>query len=329
MEVVEMIREYQNRVLGTNKADFENLALELYRFQSKYNPVYREYIQSLGRDPEKAKTLRDITFLPISFFKTHKVATGNWIPEKTFESSGTTGMETSKHHVFSLEFYLKIAEQIFQEFYGPLEEYSFLGLLPSYLERDNSSLVAMVKHFIDVSGHGGFYLNNHEALLEAVDNARKNGKKCFIIGVTFGLLDLAEQHDTDLSDCVIMETGGMKGRRKEMVRQEVHDFLGSAFNSPSIHSEYGMTELLSQAYSKGEGIFQTKGSMRILLRESTDPFSYINKGSGGINVIDLANVHSCCFIETQDIGRIHPDGQLEILGRFDNSDVRGCSLMAV
>lgn len=311
--------------------DFETIALELFRFQATANPVYKKYLFHLGIKPETVFSLDKIPFLPIEFFKTQEVKTGEFEAEVIFKSSGTTQQERSQHFVANLNFYLKNAELIFEEFYGKLTDFVFLALLPSYLEQGNSSLVAMVDHFIRQSGQQekGFYLYQFDELVNAIADARKSGKKVMLFGVTYALLDLAETvSDTDFSEVIIMETGGMKGRRREMIREELHAILKAAFKVPAIHSEYGMTELLSQAYSKGNGIFQIPKSMKILLRDLNDPFE-INSSlrSGGINIIDLANVDSCAFIETKDIGKFHPDGTFEVLGRFDNSDIRGCNLL--
>ena len=322
---------FKELLTGSQSFDFETVALELFRFQAQENPVYRKYLQFLKIQPETVFSAEKIPFLPIEFFKTQEVKTGAFEAETIFKSSGTTLQQRSQHYVADLNFYLQNAEQIFEQFYGPLTDYVFLALLPSYLEQGESSLVAMVAHFIKESGQQeqGFYLYQLDALKNAIKNARKTGKKVMLFGVTYALLDLAESvGGADFSDVIIMETGGMKGRRKEMIREELHDVLKTAFKVTAIHSEYGMTELLSQAYSFGNGIFQTPKTMKILLRDLNDPFEINpNLRSGGINVIDLANIDSCCFIETKDIGKIHPDGTFEVLGRFDNSDIRGCNLL--
>ena len=297
-------------------------------------------------------TIKKIPFLPIEFFKSQNVISGEDKTRITFESSGTTGQNTSQHHVQDPEFYLQIAEQIFEKFYGKLSDFQIFALLPSYLERTNSSLIYMVDHFIKKSGNpnSGFYLDDYKALAKALggDETKKKGNgrnrtsNILLIGVTFGLLDFAES-DIDLSflqntdNLIVMETGGMKGRRKELLREEVHEILTKAFHVKTIHSEYGMTELLSQGYSKGEGIFELPVSMKIMLRDINDPFHYItNSRSGGINIIDLANMDSCCFVETKDLGSWITENReqsldnyqrFSILGRFDNSDIRGCNLM--
>ncbi|AKD04175.1 acyltransferase [Pontibacter korlensis] len=312
--------------------DFTSTALALFRFQASNNPVYRQYLQNLHVNPEEVQALEQIPYLPIEFFKEQEVVTGAFEPEAVFYSSGTTQQTRSRHFVSSLSFYQQVSERIFESFYGPLQDYVVLALLPSYLEQGGSSLVAMVDHFIRKTAQQeeGFYLHNHAQLLQALRQAKSRGKKVLLIGVSYALLDLAEelQGQQDFSDVVVMETGGMKGRRREMIREELHAQLKKRLGVPAIHSEYGMTELLSQGYSKGEGIFWSGYTMRILLRDLNDPFDLsTNLRSGGINVIDLANVDSCAFIETKDIGRLHPDGSFEVLGRFDNSDIRGCNLL--
>jgi len=322
---------FKELLTGTQSFGFEALALEIFRFQAQENPVYKQYLQYLNIKPEAVFSLEKIPFLPIEFFKTQKVKTGIFDPETTFKSSGTTQQQRSQHFVADLPFYLKNAEQIFEQFYGKLTDFVFLALLPSYLEQGESSLVAMVDHFIKRSGQQeqGFYLNQLDDLKNDIKNAQKSGKKVMLFGVTYALLDLAETiGNADFLEVIIMETGGMKGRRKEMIREELHEVLKAAFKVENIHSEYGMTELLSQAYSSGNGIFQTPKTMKILLRDLNDPFEINpNLRSGGINVIDLANIDSCCFIETKDIGKVHAGGTFEVLGRFDNSDIRGCNLL--
>lgn len=313
--------------------DFLSTALALFRFQAQHNLIYKNYLQNLHVNPEEVQALEQIPFLPIEFFKEQEVVTGTFSPETVFYSSGTTLQARSRHLVSSLELYHRVSERIFESFYGPLQDYVVLALLPSYLEQGGSSLVAMVDHFIKRSGQEeeGFYLRNHAQLLQALRQARARGKKVLLMGVSYALLDLAEElkGQEDFAGVTVMETGGMKGRRREMIREELHAQLTKGFNVPSIHSEYGMTELLSQGYSKGEGIFWPGYTMRILLRDLNDPFDMSNstRSSGGINVVDLANVDSCAFIETKDIGRLHPDGSFEVLGRFDNSDIRGCNLL--
>ena len=325
-------KSFSKQIFDLQPSGFETLALEIFKYQAENNEVYKNYLNHLKIQAAHVNQVSDIPFLPISFFKTQNVITGSWQPSGYFESSGTTGQSTSKHAVHDEPFYLKNTEKIFNHFYGPLDDYHFLALLPAYLERTGSSLVLMADYFIKKSGSdmSGFYLNNLDALVSQIEaiRRRENGRKIVLLGVSFALLDLAEEYNCDLSDVIVMETGGMKGRRKEMIRAELHQVLKSSFNISSVHSEYGMTELMSQAYSDGDGKFKTPPWMKIVLRDLNDPFDLKSgRRSGGINVIDLANFHSCSFIETQDIGSYVSDDEVEILGRFDNSDIRGCNLM--
>tara|TARA_R110002049_G_scaffold70608_7_gene182373 strand:- start:572 stop:1549 length:978 start_codon:yes stop_codon:yes gene_type:complete len=314
-----------------NQTEFEDSALQIFNFQFKNNSVYRSFCDLLYKHPSDVKTIKDIPFLPIQFFKTHKVLSSEPI-QTTFTSSGTTGSITSKHYVSDLEIYNQSFTRGFQEFYGNIEDYIVLALLPSYLERAGSSLVYMVNDMISKSKHpeSGFYLNNLSELKDRLIKLDHQGKKVLLIGVSFALLDLVETHQFNLKNTIIMETGGMKGRRKELIREELHKQLKTGFGVENIHSEYGMTELLSQAYSKGNGVFNCPKWMKILTRDTEDALS-INtfEKAGGINVIDLANIHSCSFIATQDLGLVNKDGTFEIVGRFDNSDIRGCNLMVL
>jgi len=310
--------------------DFENQAIEIFNFQYQHVEVYRRYVDLLKIDPKTVDSISKIPFLPIQFFKSQKVIASGYTEEIVFTSSGTTGSETSRHYVASTELYKKSYLNGFQHFYGDVEEFCILALLPAYLERTGSSLVYMVDGLIKQSGNenGGFYLNQHDELIEKLKALDGAGQKCILIGVSFALLELAEKYNLNLQNTIVMETGGMKGRRKEIIRSELHEILTKAFGLKSIHSEYGMTELLSQAYSKGDGIFQCPPWMRILIRETNDPLSIAPIGtSGGINIIDLANVYSCSFIQTQDLGRLHPDGSFEVLGRMDTAPIRGCNLL--
>ena len=312
-----------------NATNFEDIALKVFLFQYKNNALYRTYVQAVNKVPEKVNSIYEIPFLPIRFFKSHKIVSGDWIVETEFTSSSTTGVGVSKHYVDDLDFYLENSAVIFEKFYGPLSDYHFLALLPSYLERTGSSLIAMIDYFIkkDSSGHSGYYLNNYETLLKEIDSLKKSNKKTVLWGVSFALLDMAEKFEIDLSHCIIMETGGMKGRRKEWVREELHDFFRKRFNVLNIHSEYGMTELFSQAYAQENGHYFCPPCMRVVTRDINDPFELILNGkTGALNVIDLANIHSCSFIETEDLGRVHTN-HFEVLGRMDNSDVRGCNLL--
>jgi phenylacetate-coenzyme A ligase PaaK-like adenylate-forming protein len=310
--------------------EFNTLALEAFRFQYENISTYKSYCQQLNKHPENVKNINEIPFLPIEFFKTHNILLNNKKQQITFTSSGTTGSQTSKHHVIDLTIYEHSFMQAFSHFYGNIEDYCILALLPSYIERGGSSLVYMANKLIKLSKHAdsGFYLNNYEQLYEKLAALNKTTQKVLVLGVTYALLDMAERHPIPLQHTIIMETGGMKGQRKELVREELHSILCKAFGVKAIHSEYGMTELLSQAYSKGNGIFETPGWMKIRIRDTYDPFTYLGKNrSGGINVIDLANINSCCFIETKDIGKLYSDKTFTILGRFDQSDIRGCNLL--
>jgi hypothetical protein len=328
--VLPSIQHFTSSLAKINEKNFEDIALSLFRFQAENNKVYNAYLKSLAIDYIKITSIQQIPFLPIEFFKTQKVVTGEWMPETEFSSSGTTGENTSRHPVRSLPLYLAHAELTFQRFFDSLSNYHILALLPSYLEREGSSLIAMITHFIKQteSPHSGFYLNNQHDLVEKLTALKNAQKKVILWGVSFALLDLAEKFEIDLSHCVVIETGGMKGRRKEWIREELHHFLCKRFNVAQIASEYGMTELLSQAYSSKDGLYATPAWMKIVVREINDPFSVLPTGRvGGINIIDLGNAHSCAFIETQDLGKTMQKGYFEVLGRIDNSDVRGCNLL--
>ena len=315
-----------------NQTEFEDLALQIFSFQFNNNKVYRSFCDLLYKHPSDVKTIQDIPFLPIQFFKTHKVLTSKNKIKTTFTSSGTTGSITSKHHVTDLNIYEQSFTKGFNHFYGNIEDYVILGLLPSYLEREGSSLVYMANDMIVQSNHSesGFYLNNVSELKETLIQLDSKGQKTLLIGVSFALLDLVKTYQFNLKNTIIMETGGMKGRRKELIRTELHKKLKNGFGVETIHSEYGMTELLSQAYSKGNGVFNCPPWMKILTRDTEDALTIQNTGeAGGINVIDLANINSCPFIATQDLGRTYANGSFEIIGRFDDSDVRGCNLMVL
>ncbi|CAL65103.1 acyltransferase [Christiangramia forsetii] len=313
----------------SDKNEFESLALEVFEYQFNNNTIYRQFSKLLHKTPGVVNKIQDIPFLPIEFFKTKNIVSDTRTPQTIFSSSGTTGTVTSKHHVTDLRLYEKSFLKTFIKFYGAPSDYIFLALLPSYLERQGSSLIYMADHLIKSSGNkeSGFYLNDLDSLSEKLEQLDSGGKKVFLIGVSFALLDLIEKRRFRLKNTIIMETGGMKGRRKEMIREELHQHLKKGFGIENIHSEYGMTELLSQAYSKGKGVFECPGWMDILIRDPEDALSLLPEGkTGGINVIDLANINSCSFIATQDLGRIK-NNEIEILGRFDNSDVRGCNLL--
>lgn len=310
--------------------DFEALAIDVFRFQHENTSVYRQFCEMINCDINTVSRLKDIPFLPIQFFKSHQIIAEHKTTESIFTSSGTTGDKTSRHLVHSLSVYERTFRKTFNQFYGDIEDYVVLALLPSYLERSGSSLIYMAQDFIKNSKHSdsGFYLNEYEILGEKLKKLDRAGKKILLIGVSFALLDLVEKQNFQLKNTIVMETGGMKGRRKEMTRFELHHILKKGFGVEQIHSEYGMTELLSQAYSKGNGVFRSPSTMDVLIREPEDPLSIISTSqTGGLNIIDLANIYSCSFIATQDLGKKYEDNSFEVLGRFDHSDVRGCNLM--
>ena len=322
------------KIFKVKPAEFDQLALEIFRFQASENPLYATYIKQLGIVPEAIATVAQIPFLPVSFFKTHKIISGGGEPAVAFSSSGTTGSIQSKHFVTDVGMYEKSFREGFRIFYGAPEDYCILALLPSYLEREGSSLIYMVQDLIAQSKNpdSGFYLHDLKDLSFKLERLAKGAKKIILIGVSFALLDLAALHPVQIPNAIVMETGGMKGKRKEMVREELHEELRTAFGVAKIHSEYGMTELLSQAYSAGDGCFECPPWMRILLREARDPLTLLggsNSSTGGINVIDLANCNSCAFIATEDLGKKLSDTAFEVLGRFDSSDLRGCNLLVV
>lgn len=329
--------QLRKRIFSVTEQDFDSLALDIFRFQFEHNPVYAAFAKGIGKTPDAVKSISDIPFLPVELFKTHKIYSSDKEPEIVFTSSGTTGQVTSKHYVADVSLYEESFRKGFEIFYGNIEDYAVFALLPSYLEREGSSLIYMVNDLIQRSknGQSRFYLDDfkeltgwlqlREQFLRLPENSTK---KNLLIGVTYALLDFAEKKKLNLRHTIIMETGGMKGKRKEMVREEVHEIVKNAFGVKEIHSEYGMTELLSQAYSKGNGIFNCPPWMKIKIREMNDPFSYAATGkTGGVNIIDLANLYSCSFISTSDLGKLYNDGSFEILGRFDAADVRGCNLM--
>jgi hypothetical protein len=313
----------------------DELIMELYRYQAEHNKIYRNYLRHFTLNGDSLQKITDIPFLPISFFKNHELKTGDFLPDVYFESSGTTGSQTSRHGIRSMKSYLDNARRNFEEFYGDPSSYCFLALLPSYIERGNSSLVAMADHFMKLGGHAenGFFLHDFDALRERLIKVEKSGDKTILLGVSFALLDFAEKFSFELRHTIVMETGGMKGRKKEITRDEMYSFLMDRFGVPSIHAEYGMTELQSQAYSSGDGFFRPSQTMRILLRSADDPFDIWTSSeypmrTGVINIIDLANRDTIAFIATDDLGRFRPDGSFEILGRIDHADIRGCSQLA-
>jgi hypothetical protein len=317
-----------------NQNNFEALALEIFHFQYNNNPVYYQFCQSLNIDESSVNEIKKIPFLPISFFKTHRINTTTFEPQAVFESSGTTSSINSRHFVKDITIYEKSFTKTFELFYGNVQDWCIIALLPSYLERKGSSLVMMAQKLIEQSSNplSGFYLNDYEKLNNTLLQLEEKKQKTLLIGVTFALLDFAEQFPIALKNTILMETGGTKGRRKEITRPLVHEILCKAFNTINIHSEYGMTELLSQAYSKGKGIFQCPPWMKILIREEDDPFAIHLAGSrennsGAINIIDLANIYSCAFIAVEDAGKLYPDASFEVSGRIDHTDIRGCSLM--
>ena len=315
-----------------NDLDFNRIALEVFTYQYTNNLVYQKFCDLLNRNPKNTFQLKDIPFLPISFFKEHPVKNKNSSKEDIiFTSSGTTGSQTSKHYVQDIQWYIQSYVKGFEYFYNDPADYTFLALLPSYLEREGSSLIFMMEDLIQKGQpKSGFYLNNHQELIDSLHQLETNNQKTILVGVTYALLDLIEKQNFQLKNTIIMETGGMKGKRKEMIREELHSLLCNGFGVSKIHSEYGMTELLSQAYSLGDGVFECPQWMQILIRDTEDALTYVSEGkTGGINVIDLANINSCSFIATQDLGKKYPNHSFEVLGRFDNSDIRGCNLMVI
>ncbi|MHB8207199.1 LuxE/PaaK family acyltransferase [Mucilaginibacter sp.] len=313
-----------------NGEQFADAALQVFRHQAQNCAVYQEFIKGLRVDIDSVKTVEQIPFLPIEFFKSHTVVSNQDAVQVTFTSSGTTGMITSRHPVTDVSLYVESFRKAFALFYGDIKDYTVLALLPSYLEREGSSLIYMAQDLIKQSDNpdSGFYLYNHEELYNQLKKQQQANKPTLLIGVTFALLDFVEAYQVDFQELIVMETGGMKGRRKEMIREELHDLLTKGFGVDAIHSEYGMTELLSQAYSKGDGIFNCPQWMRIITRDTNDPVTLMKDGkAGGINIIDLANINSCSFLATQDLGKVYADGSFEVLGRFDNADIRGCNLL--
>lgn len=330
--------DLEQEIFKIDEGGFEALALSVFQFQFRHNLTYNRYCSLLKIDPETISSICEIPFLPIEFFKSKEIKSGNFVPETIFESSGTTGSINSRHFVKHTSIYEKSFITTFKHFYGDEKNWCILGLLPSYLEKGQSSLVYMVDHLIRQSSHkeSGFYLYDFEKLRKVISTNEANQQPTLLIGVTYALLDFAEAFPMPLEHTVVMETGGMKGRRQELVREQVHQLLEGQFSLSHIHSEYGMTELLSQAYSAGQGIYKSPTWMKILLRDEDDPFAVTRHSdlsstavSGAINVIDLANIHSCSFIATDDAGKLYADGSFEVLGRMDNSDIRGCGLMVL
>lgn len=324
------MKSFVPEIYEVNEHSFTRIALDVFRFQAYHNRLYGIFIRNMRVDPDQVKEVTEIPFLPISFFKSHQIQTGEWNPESVFTSSGTTATTPSKHLVYSTDEYLAHALQCFEHFFGPVKDCHFLALLPSYLEREGSSLIAMIEHFIRKSGssESGFYLHDHASLIKRLQMLKGDARKVVLWGVSFALLDLAAEGSHDLGHCLIFETGGMKGRRKEITRQELHDTLRHAFNVDKVYSEYGMTELFSQAYTSGGLRFHCPPAMKVIGRELSDPGCKGVVGETcGLNVIDLANWRTISFIETEDVGRIYADGSFEVTGRMDNSEIRGCNLM--
>ena len=324
------LKNLQSQIFSIpNEEVYLQIALKVFRYQFLTNPVYRQFCEAISRTPNEVTQLKEIPFLPIQFFKSHQVISGDFIPEVTFTSSGTTGATTSRHYVKDLTLYQESFLHAFERVYGRTEDYCILGLLPSYLEREGSSLIYMVDKLIRKSGHpmSGFYLYDHERLADTLKQLEAAGQKTILFGVSYALLDFSEAYPMPLHHVTIIETGGMKGKKKEVAKSALYRQLKQAFLVDQIHSEYGMTELLSQAYAVN-GIYQTPPWMKVMLREETDPFSFTER-AGVINVIDLANLYSCSFIASDDLGRMSPGGKFEVLGRIDHSDIRGCSQLVL
>ncbi|MBK5270620.1 MAG: acyl transferase [Bacteroidia bacterium] len=332
------IDQQKHKIFTIKEENFSAVALEIFNFQYNNNLVYKSYVDALGIDPTLVRSIQQIPFLPVSFFRSHDIQTTFFDPEIVFESSGTTRSINSRHLVKDLSVYEESFTKGFEFFYGPVNDFCIIGLLPSYLERKNSSLIYMVEKLINQSRHpqSGLYLNEHEKLFAVLKDLEIQQQQTLLIGVSFALLDLAEKFSVSLTHTIVMETGGMKGRRQEMIRPELHALLQKSFQVGDIHSEYGMTELLSQAYSKNQGVFNCPPWMKVLVRDEEDPLLVSEPGfgtvapiTGAINIIDLANIYSCSFISTDDVGKLYGDGSFEVLGRLDNSDLRGCSMMVL
>jgi len=322
--------DYQQVFSIQSEQQFDDVALQVFNQQASNCAIYRDFINGLNIDPANVKSIQQIPFLPIEFFKSHKVVSSDKGADVIFTSSGTTGMITSRHYVPDVNWYIQSFRKAFELFYGNIDKYTVLALLPSYLEREGSSLIYMAEDLIRQSNNpdSGFFLYNHDDLYQNLQRQQKEQKPTLLIGVTFALLDFIDNYQIQFPELIVMETGGMKGRRKEMIREELHEQLCKGFGVDAIHSEYGMTELLSQGYSKGEGVFNCPPWMKIVTRDTNDPLTLLKDDkAGGVNIIDLANINSCSFIATQDLGRVYSGSSFEILGRFDNSDIRGCNLL--
>ncbi len=323
-------KSFVPEIYEVNEQTFARIALDVFHFQAQRNPLYGSFIRHLRINPASISRIEDIPFLPIRFFKTHEIQTGEWQAERIFTTSGTTGSTPGRHLVYSVDDYRAHAQRCFERFFGSVKDFHFLALLPSYLERTGSSLIAMIDHFIRASGsdESGFYLHDHISLTDRIERLKGGTRKVILWGVSFALLDLAAGGSRDFSQCLVFETGGMKGRRKEITRQELHDTVKQSFNVDKVFSEYGMTELFSQAYTMGGLRFHCPPAMQVIGRELSDPASKgIIDETCGLNVIDLANWRTLSFIETEDVGRVFDDGSFEVTGRMDNSEVRGCNLM--
>jgi len=310
--------------------EFEAISLEVFKYQVQHCQVYGRFVANLGINLDLVKDHKSIPYLPIEFFKSQKIYCGTALADEIFSSSGTSGMAQSQHLVKDISVYIESYRKAFQLFYGDISKYAILALLPSYQEREGSSLIYMVNDFIGLSNQlkSGYFLYNHQSLADTLTELKESKIPTLLIGVTYALLDFVESHSIEFPELIVMETGGMKGKRKEILRTELHQILCEGFGVPVIHSEYGMTELLSQAYSKGGGIFHCPPWMKVITRDTNDPLSLLaHEQTGGINIIDLANINSCSFLATQDLGRTFHDGSFEILGRYDNSDIRGCNLL--
>jgi len=327
---IDILKDEIFEIRDNNSPEFERIALEVFMFQAGNVPIYTQYLNHLGINPSGVTRLTDIPFLPVELFKSHKIIATGLQPEVVFMSSGTSGMVRSLHYVADADLYKRSFLKGFKHFYGEPSDYCMLALLPSYLERDGSSLVYMMDELIKQSNHpnSGFYLHNIDEMALKLKDLDASGQKVLLIGVSFALLDLAEKHEFNLKNTIVMETGGMKGKRRELPRPELHAILCQQMGVETIQSEYGMTELLSQGYSLGHGIFSTPPWLRVLIRDTNDPFAYNSFGqTGGINIVDLANLYSCSFLELKDLGKLDNKGQFEVLGRFDSSDIRGCNLL--
>jgi len=320
-----------NNIFSVNESSFDDLSNTVFQFQYENNAIYRQWVDLIDPFPRNLKIPQKIPALPISFFKEQRVVTGNWEEQKIFESSGTTGMITSRHYVADLTVYEHSFIKGFESQYGSIQNWCILALLPAYLERDHSSLVYMADKMIKMSQHSesGFYLYNYAELAAKLKELELSGQPTLLLGVTFALLDFAAQFPMQLKNTIVMETGGMKGRGKELTRPELHETLIGQLGLQTIHAEYGMTELFSQAYSKGGGRFYCPSWMKVFIRKEDDPFEFFTEGTGLIQIIDLANIYSCSFIATQDIGKLYADGSFEVLGRMDHADIRGCSLLVL